>query len=53
MLFSFAYEAAGAADAPGIPCALCFWANGIDQLGRKARREKAQVCQIGVIPGCA
>src|SRR5579863_9988238 len=43
MLFHFAYEAAGAAEAPGIPCALCFrkakmsWHNSGESSSEKAK----------------
>jgi len=53
MLFSFAYEAVGAADAPGIPCALCFEGREFISLGRLSRRERADVCPIPSSPGIA
>jgi hypothetical protein len=44
MLSTFAYEAAGASDAPGIPCALFFEGTRIlKKLGRQMRRENVQL----------
>jgi hypothetical protein len=40
--FIFAHKAAGACDAPGIPCALSFFRGQAQQLGRRSRREKVR-----------
>jgi hypothetical protein len=51
MLFTFAYEAAGAIGAPGFPCALCPF-QGRDahaRLGRTLRCGNVELCVIDVI----
>jgi hypothetical protein len=46
VLSHFAHEAMGAAEAPGVACALCFRGFLRTRLGRRQRRGNAQLCLV-------